>query len=71
VKIFYDDEVDAAYIELSTQHPQGVIELAEGVNLDVTEDHHIVSIEILDASKKLPIETLYRLEIDRPMAHAA
>jgi uncharacterized protein YuzE len=68
MKIYYDEEVDAAYIELSTEEPEGVIELQEGVNLDVTENDKIVGIEILDASKKVSIDTLYRLEIDRPVA---
>jgi len=68
MKIYYDEEVDAAYIELSTEEPEGVIELQEGVNLDVTQNDQIVGIEILDASKKVSIDTLYRLEIDRPVA---
>ena len=70
MKIYYDNEVDAAYIELSTDHPHGVVEIEEGINLDVTEDHHIVGIEILDASKKLPLETLYKLENDPPVLFA-
>ena len=38
MKIYYDEETDAAYINLSEEKPSGVIEISEGVNLDMTED---------------------------------
>ena len=52
MKIYYDDEVDALYINLSDVKAEGVIEITEGVNLDTTSDNRIVGIEILSASKK-------------------
>jgi uncharacterized protein YuzE len=52
MKIYYDEETDAAYIRLSDEQPSGVVEVSEGVNLDLTEDGRIVGIEILDAAKK-------------------
>jgi len=64
MKIYFDREVDAAYIKLSDKKPTGVIELSEGVNLDLTEADEIVGIEILDASKKFPLSTLFTLEVD-------
>jgi uncharacterized protein YuzE len=64
MKIYFDREVDAAYIQLSDKKPSGVIELSEGVNLDLTESDEIVGIEILDASKKFPLKTLFTLEVD-------
>jgi len=67
MKIRYDDQVDTAYIQLSDLVPSGVIELAAGVNLDVTEDGAIVGIEMLDASKKFPLETLFRCEYEPEM----
>jgi len=51
MKITYDREVDAAYIRLSDDEASGVIEMSEGVNLDMTEDGKIVGIEILDATR--------------------
>ena len=53
MKVFYDREVDAAYLQLSERQPDGVVEMAEGVNLDVTNDDEIVGIEILNASKRM------------------
>ena len=32
MKVSYDKEVDALYIELSQQKPDGVIEIEEGIN---------------------------------------
>ncbi len=64
MKISYDKEVDAAYIKLSDQKPSGVIEMAEGVNLDVTDAGEITGIEILDASRKFPLKTLFVCEYD-------
>ena len=34
MKVHYDREVDALYIELSNQKPDGVVEISEGVNID-------------------------------------
>ena len=53
MKIHYDKEVDALCIELSNQKPDGVIEIAEGVNIDTTTDGKLSGIEIINASKKL------------------
>lgn len=36
MKIAYDKEVDAVYIGLSRLKPEGAIELADGINIDVT-----------------------------------
>ena len=52
MKISYDQETDAAYIQLSEQKPSGVVEMAEGVNLDVTEDGKIIGIEIFGCDPK-------------------
>lgn len=66
MKVHYDREVDALYLELDTQAPDGVIEIAEGVNMDTTNDEKITGIEILNASKKVNMENLltYTVDID-------
>jgi uncharacterized protein YuzE len=63
MKIRYDKEIDAAYIQMSAKKPDGAVEIAEGVILHTTEKDEIVAIEILDAAKKFPIKTLYKLEL--------
>ncbi|HPB83294.1 MAG TPA: DUF2283 domain-containing protein [Spirochaetota bacterium] len=68
MKVSYDKEVDAVYIQLSDNAPEGVVEIREGVNLDITNDDQIVGIEIIDASKKIDINTLFTYIIDRKTA---
>jgi len=62
MKVFYDENVDAAYLKLSEERPSGVIEVAEGINVDVTEEGGIVGIEILDVKSKFPLESLFVCE---------
>lgn len=64
MKIFYDKEVDAAYIKLSDSKPTGVREISEEINIDLTDKGEIVGIEILDASKKIPLKSLFTCEYD-------
>ena len=63
MKVKYDKAADAAYIQLSSKKPDGAIEMAEGVILHTTSKDKIVAIEILGATKKIPIRTLYKLEL--------
>jgi uncharacterized protein YuzE len=53
MKIYYDNKVDALYIKLGSESPEGVIEITEGINLDTTSTGKIVGLEILDASAKI------------------
>lgn len=64
MKVSYDADVDAVYLELLKSEPQGVIEVAEGINIDVTADGRIVGIELLDASKKVSLGSLLTYELD-------
>ena len=63
MKVTYDKLVDAIYIALSNLKPEGVIEVAEGINIDVTADGKVVGIELLDAKKKVSLDTLFSYEI--------
>jgi len=69
MRIHYDHEVDALYLKLGDDPPEGVIEIAEGVSLDTTSDDKIVGIEILHASKKIDLKTIlsYTLELDEDL----
>ena len=63
MKVTYDKNVDAVYIQLSVQRPEGVIEVADGINIDVSSDGKIVGIELLDATQKVSLESLLSYEI--------
>ena len=69
MKVHYDAEVDAVYIKLGFQKPDGVVEISVGVNLDTTSENRMVGIEILNASKKMNIKTIlsYELKIDKKL----
>lgn len=69
MKVYYDAEVDALYLKLGDDPPEGVIEISEGVNLDTTSRDKIAGIEILNASKKLDLKTIltYTLELDKDL----
>ena len=62
MKVRYDDEVDAAYIQLSSKRPRGAVEIKEGIILHVANKDEIVGIEILDASHRFPIRNLHTLQ---------
>ena len=67
MKVYYDKETDSAYIELSSDKATGVVEVSEGVNLDTTADNRIIGIEILEASKKLSLSSLFNYEVDQDL----
>jgi len=64
MKVTYDREVDAVYLELLELKPEGVIEVGEGINIDVTSDGRIVGIELLDATEKVSVDSLLNYEIE-------
>ncbi|MBI2428840.1 MAG: DUF2283 domain-containing protein [Ignavibacteriales bacterium] len=64
MKIYYDKETDSAYIELSTAKPDGVVEISEGVNLDTTKEGKLIGIELLNASDKISLQSLFNFQLD-------
>jgi uncharacterized protein YuzE len=73
MKITYDPEVDAMYIELRAPGSEGVeTKVAdEGIHLDYGADGKLVGIEILDAST-LSGADLRRVVLElQPTVHAA
>lgn len=64
MKVHYDDDIDALYLSLGDQSPDGAIEIAAGVNLDTTSAGKVVGIEILDASNRMDIKTILTYTLD-------
>ncbi len=72
MKIEYDKEADALYIQLREVNVEDNIDIEEGVTIDLDKNRHIVGIEILDASKKLTIKDLVNITIENlPIETAA
>ncbi len=67
MKVYYDEDVDALYLELGDEKPDGATEVAEGVSVDTTSEGRLTGIEILKASERLNIGTIlsYTLELDQ------
>ncbi len=64
MKVYYDDEVDALYLKLGDETPEGVIEISEGVNIDTTPEGQLVGIEILKASKKWTLKRFFHTNLN-------
>ena len=64
MKIEYDKEADALYIQLREASVDDNIDIEDGVTVDLDEKKHIVGIEILDASKKLSLKDLVNITIE-------
>jgi len=64
LKIEYDREADALYIQLREVYVEDNIDVEEGITLDLDENRHIVGIEILDASKKLSLKDMVNITIE-------
>jgi uncharacterized protein YuzE len=72
LKIEYDKEADALYIQLREADVGDNVDIEEGVTIDLDENRHIVGIEILDASKKLSLRDLVNITIENlPVETAA
>ncbi|MBA4394106.1 MAG: DUF2283 domain-containing protein, partial [Desulfobacca sp.] len=63
MKIEYDREADALYVQFKEAFVDDNIDIEEGVSVDLDENRHIVGIEILDASKKLSLKDLVNITI--------
>ena len=64
MKIEYDKEADALYIQLREAYVDDNIDIEEGVTVDLDEKKHIVGVEILDASKKLSLKDIVNITIE-------
>jgi len=61
MRIEFDKEADAAYIyfkDISAGEVAQTISLNDSVNVDLDKDGKTIGIEILDASKNLPVASL-------------
>jgi uncharacterized protein YuzE len=67
MKVSYDRSVDAAYIQfveeigvggVATTYPCDPLEVRGEINLDFDAEGRLIGIEVLDASKKLPLQLL-------------
>ncbi|KKO19031.1 MAG: DUF2283 domain-containing protein [Candidatus Brocadia sp.] len=64
MRIEYDKEADALYIQLKETRVFDNIDIEDGVTIDIDEKGHIIGVEILDATKKLSRKDLSNIIIE-------
>ncbi len=67
MRIAYDPRADAMNIRFQEGHYEISKEIADGIIIDYTKDGKVISIEILDASKRIPIEDIKDITIGVPV----
>ena len=65
MKIEYDPDADALYIQIRDAEPEDNIDIEDGVTVDVDGGGHIVGVEVLDASKRLTPSDLATITIEK------
>ena len=65
MKIEYDREADALYIQLKESYVHDNIDIEEGISVDIDENGHAIGIEILDVTHRIPAEELAKLTFER------
>lgn len=58
MRVEYDGEADALYIYLGEGDVRETVKISEDVLMDIGEDGKIRGIEILETSKKIPLESI-------------
>jgi len=72
MKIEYDKEADALYIQLKEAFVEDSVEVENGVVVDVDSDRHVIGLEVLNASKRLTLSDLTNISIQNiPLKEAA
>jgi len=72
LRIEYDKEADALYIQLREAYVEDNVDIEEGINVDLDENRHVVGIEILDASRKLSLSDMVNISIQNlPLENVA
>ena len=67
MKISYDPAADAMNIVFQEGKYDISKEIAEGIIIDYTEDGKVMSIEILDAKKRMPIKSMEDITVSIPV----
>ena len=70
MRIEYDREADALYIQFQNLKPKENIDIEEGITVDLDEKKHLIGIEILDVSHRFPLDTLSTITVQNLLSVA-
>ncbi len=68
MKIEYDQEADALYIQFREEHPADNLDIEEGITIDVDAEGHLIGMEILKASKRIGLKNLVNISFEGLLA---
>lgn len=68
MRIAYDPKADALSIRFQEGDYEISKEIVEGIVIDYTGDGKVLSIEILDVSKRMPIESIRDITVGVPIS---
>ena len=64
MKIEYDHEADALYIQFREVHPEDNVDIEDGVAVDLDGQGHVIGLEVLDAAKRFGIDSLLKVSVE-------
>ncbi len=64
MRIEFDQEADALYVQIHEAYVAHIKEVEEGVIIDFDKDRKIIGIEILDVTKRFPLTDLVNLNVE-------
>ena len=64
MKIEYDRQADALYIQFQRVKVEDNLDVEEGVTVDLDKDGHIVGLEILEARKRLGVKAIANVSFE-------
>ena len=67
MKITFDPQADALYIQFQKNHAAKTIKVRDGILIDIDAAGHLFGIEILDASHRIPKKNIGRVDINMPV----
>lgn len=70
MRITYDPKADAMNIKFQKGKYKISKEIVEGIIIDYTKDGKVISIEILDVSKRMPLKSIEDITIGIPVKTA-
>jgi len=70
MEITYDTKADALYIRLRDGEFGSNMEIEEGIILDLDKEGCLLGLEILDASKRIPLSQLASVSVKMPLEMA-
>lgn len=67
MNINYDPKADAMYITFQKDKVEDTLKIQDGVIIDLNKEGNLLGIELLDVSKRMPLDSLEHIGVDIPL----